>query len=102
VTGVYRGFPSPAGTPDGAHESPGGAVGAAHALAAGQAQSLLDAARESFVQGLALAAGTDAAVLPATAVAAWFRLKGRRLEGAGAEPSTPSPQSSGTTIHSAS
>jgi DHA2 family multidrug resistance protein-like MFS transporter len=54
------------------------------------------------VQGLALAAGTDAAVLPATAVAAWFRLKGRRLEGAGAEPSTPSPQSSGTTIHSAS
>ncbi|CAL9631993.1 Multidrug efflux pump LfrA [Streptomyces sp. enrichment culture] len=83
VTGVYRGFPSPAGTPEGAHESLGGAVEAAHGLPADTAGALLDAARASFVDGLALAAGVGAAVLLATAAAAWFLLKGQRLESSG-------------------
>ncbi|MGY1581712.1 MFS transporter [Streptomyces sp. MN13] len=83
VTGVYRGFSSPAGTPEGAHESLGGAVEAAHGLPADTAGALLDAARASFVDGLALAAGVGAAVLLATAAAAWFLLKGQRLESSG-------------------
>ncbi|HLL35793.1 MAG TPA: MFS transporter [Streptomyces sp.] len=83
VTGVYRGFPAPAGTPEGAHESLGGAVETAHALPADTATALLDAARESFVDGLAIAAGAGAAVLLTTAVAAWFMLKGQHLESSG-------------------
>ncbi|MEU3839822.1 MFS transporter [Streptomyces sp. NPDC028635] len=79
VTGVYRGFEAPAGTPAEAHESLGGAVEAAHALPAGTAQTLLDAARQSFVDGLALASGAGAAVLLAAAAAAWFMLRGQRL-----------------------
>jgi DHA2 family multidrug resistance protein-like MFS transporter len=49
VTGVYRNFTGPAGTPEAAHESLGGA------------------------------AGVGAVVLLATAVAAWFLLRGQRL-----------------------
>ncbi|MER5291927.1 MFS transporter [Streptomyces pharetrae] len=83
VTGVYRGFPSPPGTPEGAHESLGGAVEAAHALPAQTSEALLHAARESFVDGLAIAAGAGAAVLLVTAVAAWFMLRNQHLEGSG-------------------
>jgi DHA2 family multidrug resistance protein-like MFS transporter len=83
VTGVYQGFPSPAGTPEGAHESLGGAVEAAHALPAETATALLDAARQAFVDGLAIAAGAGAVVLLVTAVAAWFMLRGQRLESSG-------------------
>ena len=79
VTGVYRGFASPAGTPEGAHESLGGAVGAASRMPANTAQDMLSSARESFVDGLAIAAGAGAAVLLATAIAAWFMLKNQRL-----------------------
>ncbi|GAA4793778.1 MFS transporter [Streptomyces ziwulingensis] len=80
VTGVYRDFTGPAGTPAAAHESLGGAVEAAAHLPAAPAAAMLDAARQSFVDGLALAAGLGAAVLLAAAVAAWFLLRGQKLD----------------------
>jgi DHA2 family multidrug resistance protein-like MFS transporter len=85
VTGVYRDFTGPAGTPAAAHESLGGAVEAAAGMPAHTAEAMLNAARASFVDGLALAAGVGAAVLVAAAVAAWFLLRGQRLESGGAE-----------------
>ncbi|MGX1245856.1 fucose permease [Streptomyces pseudovenezuelae] len=80
VTGVYRGFAAPAGTPEGAHESLGGAVEAASGLPSNTAQALLTSARGSFVDGLATAAGAGALVLLVTAIAAWFMLRGQRLD----------------------
>ncbi|MEV8018644.1 MFS transporter [Streptomyces sp. NPDC086554] len=84
VTGVYRDFTAPAGTPpevaSAAHESLGGAVESVAGLPAGQSQALLASAQDAFVDGLRLAAGVGAAVLLATAVAAWFLLKGSKLE----------------------
>ncbi|WP_060885413.1 MFS transporter [Streptomyces caniscabiei] len=82
VTGVYRDFAAPAGTPEGAHESLGGAVEAAAGMPPATAEALLTSARESFVDGLTIAAGAGAAVLLATAAAAWFMLRGQRLESA--------------------
>ncbi|MFI0089338.1 MFS transporter [Streptomyces bobili] len=83
VTGVYRGFPSPPGTPAGAHESLGGAVEVASGMPAGAAQEMLASAREAFVDGLSLAAGAGAVVLLATAGAAWVLLKGQKLDSSG-------------------
>ncbi|MGI5280163.1 MFS transporter [Streptomyces rochei] len=80
VTGVYRDFTGPAGTPAAAHESLGGAVEVAAHLPDPTAGALLDAARQAFVDGLTLAAGVGAAVLLAAAGAAWFLLRGQRLE----------------------
>ncbi|MET9775100.1 MFS transporter [Streptomyces sp. NPDC006367] len=80
VTGVYRDFTGPAGTPAAAHESLGGAVEAASGMPAHTAGAMLDAARRSFVDGLTLASGIGSAVLLAAAVAAWFLLRGQRLE----------------------
>ncbi|WP_149827213.1 MFS transporter [Streptomyces tailanensis] len=82
VTGVYRDFTAPAGTPEGAHESLGGAVETAAGMPSESAQTLLSSARESFVDGLTIAAGAGAVVLWATAVAAWFMLRKQRLENA--------------------
>lgn len=82
VTGVYRGFPAPAGTPAAAHESLGGAVEVASALPADRAAALMTAAREAFVDGLAVASGIGAAVLLAASAAAWFLLRGQRLDDA--------------------
>ncbi|WP_045557176.1 MFS transporter [Streptomyces sp. FxanaA7] len=82
VTGVYRDFAAPAGTPDGAHESLGGAVEAAAGMPPTTAEALLSSARASFVDGLTIAAGAGAAVLLATAAAAWFMLRGQHLESA--------------------
>ncbi|MGW7267564.1 MFS transporter [Streptomyces sp. NPDC054842] len=79
VTGVYRDFAGPAGTPAAARESLGGAVEAAAGLPADTAEAMLSSARGAFVEGLALASGVGAAVLLATAVAAWFLLRGQRL-----------------------
>jgi len=79
VTGVYRNFTGPAGTPEATHESLGGAVEAAAQLPPQTAAALLDAARESFAHGVSIAAGVGAVVLLATAVAAWFLLRGQRL-----------------------
>ena len=80
VTGVYRDFTGPAGTPDAAHESLGGAVEAAAHLPGPAGQALLDSARQAFVDGLTLAAGVGAAVLLAAAAASWYLLRGQRLE----------------------
>ncbi|MFF2962772.1 MFS transporter [Streptomyces sp. NPDC057963] len=84
VTGVYQDFVTPKGVPSAnaaaAHESLGGAVEAAHGLPAHQAGALVSAAQESFVDGLRLAAGVGAAVLLATALTAWFLLRGQKLE----------------------
>ncbi|MZD04812.1 MFS transporter [Streptomyces sp. SID5785] len=84
VTGVYAGFTAPPGTPaavaDAAHDSLGGAVEASTALPPGQAHELLTSAQGAFVDGLQVAAGLGAAVLLATSVAAWFLLRGQRLE----------------------
>ncbi|MET7360359.1 MFS transporter [Streptomyces sp. NPDC005562] len=84
VTGVYRDFTAPPGTPadvaSAAHESLGGAVESTADLPAGQADVLLSAAQTAFVDGLRLASGVGAVVLLATAGVAWFLLKGQRLE----------------------
>ncbi|CAM5235028.1 MFS transporter [Streptomyces aurantiogriseus] len=79
VTGVYRDFAAPTGTPEGAHESLGGAVEAAAGMPSGKAEALLASARDAFVDGLTIAAGVGATILLATAVAAWFMLRGQRL-----------------------
>jgi DHA2 family multidrug resistance protein-like MFS transporter len=79
VTGVYRDFTGPAGTPEAAHESLGGAVEVAAQLPPETAAALLDAARESFAHGVSIAAGVGAVVLLSTAVAAWFLLRGQEL-----------------------
>ncbi|MGA5131649.1 MFS transporter [Streptomyces olivoreticuli] len=88
VTGVYRGFDVSAAVPDRAaaeaHDSLGGAVEAAAGLPRETGDALLASAQDAFVEGLRIASGIGAAVLLATAVAAWFLLRGQRLEeGAG-------------------
>ncbi|MFT2019082.1 MFS transporter [Streptomyces sp. 796.1] len=89
VTGVYRDFSTPPGTPEHvsseAHESLGGAVEAVRGLPDAQSNALLDSAKEAFVDGLRIAAGVGAAVLLATAVVAWFLLRGQRLANTAAE-----------------
>ncbi|MEV4434289.1 MFS transporter [Streptomyces sp. NPDC049555] len=84
VTGIYRDFTVPAGIPPAsaaeARESLGGAVESAGALPADLGDALLGSARDAFVEGLRIASGVGALVLLATAVAAWFLLRGQRLE----------------------
>ncbi len=83
VTGVYRGFTAPPGVPPdaaaAAHESLGGAVEAAKDLPREEAATMLAAAQDAFTDGLTAAAAVGAAVLFATAVAAWFLLRGQKL-----------------------
>ncbi|MFF5362258.1 MFS transporter [Streptomyces scabiei] len=79
VTGVYRDFTAPAGTPAEAHESLGGAVEAAASMPPHTAQHMLTSAQEAFVDGLTLAAGAGATVLLATAAAAWLLLRPQHL-----------------------
>ncbi|MFJ9738835.1 MFS transporter [Streptomyces sp. NPDC101166] len=83
VTGVYRDFPAPSGTPEGAHESLGGAVQAASRMPTAQAETMLNSAREAFVDGLSVASGVGAAVLLATAATAWVLLREQHLETTG-------------------
>lgn len=84
VTGVYQGFTAPASVPApvaaAAHESLGGAVEAAAVVDPGTAQAMVHAAQGAFVDGLRLASGVGAAILVATAFAAWFLLKGQELQ----------------------
>ncbi|WP_338682926.1 MFS transporter [Streptomyces acidiscabies] len=82
VTGVYRGFEAPVGTPEAAHESLGGAAEAARTLPPHTAEALLTSAREAFMDGLALASGVGAAVLLAASAAAWVLLRDGKLDGA--------------------
>ncbi|MER5376956.1 MFS transporter [Streptomyces sp. NPDC002553] len=83
VTGVYRDFPAPPGTPESAHESLGGAVQAASTMPTAQAQTMLNSARDAFVDGLSVASAVGAAVLLATAATAWLLLKEQRLGNTG-------------------
>ncbi|MEF2525711.1 MULTISPECIES: MFS transporter [Streptomyces] len=84
VTGVYQSFTAPAQVPpavaEAAHDSLGGAVEAASSLDPQTAHALVTAAQDTFVEGLRLASGVSALVLLATAVAAWFLLKGQKLQ----------------------
>jgi len=79
VTGVYRGFTAPAGTPAElaahAHDSLAGAVRAAESLPADHAAELLDAARTAFTDGLAIAAGAGAALMLTSALGVWILLR---------------------------
>lgn len=86
VTSVYAGFTGPVGTPAQAHESLGGAVESAAGLPADTAAALMDSARTAFVDGLTLAAGIGAVVLLVTAAAAWFLLRGQKLEESAEHP----------------
>ncbi|MET9291960.1 MFS transporter [Streptomyces sp. NPDC003077] len=89
VTGIYRGFGTPPGVPEpaanAARESLGGAVDAAGTLTPDAGARLLQAAQDSFVSGLDTAALVGAAVLLAASAAAWFLLRGQRLEDSPAE-----------------
>ncbi|KUJ66647.1 MFS transporter [Streptomyces albus subsp. albus] len=83
VTGTYRDFEVPARVPEAAaaeaHDSLGGAVESAAGLPHRLGAELFDSATGAFVEGLRIAAGVGAGVLLATAVAAWFLLRGQRL-----------------------
>ncbi|MGA4802951.1 MFS transporter [Streptomyces lavendulocolor] len=83
VTGVYSDFVSPPGVPAdtsaAAHDSLGGAVEASAGLPDETATALVTAAQDAFVEGLRIAAGVGAAVLLATAAAAWYLLRGQKL-----------------------
>jgi DHA2 family multidrug resistance protein-like MFS transporter len=84
VTGIYRGFPVPAGVPAdvaaASHDSLGGAVESASQLSPDLSTTLLESARDAFTDGFQTAALIGALVLFATAVAAWFMLRGQKLE----------------------
>ncbi|MFI1017093.1 MFS transporter [Streptomyces sp. NPDC020965] len=84
VTGVYRDFTVPAGVPAdaaaAAQDSLGGATEAIKALPADQGAALLSSAQNAFAEGFHVAAAVGSVVLLVTAVAAWFLLKGQRLE----------------------
>ncbi|GAA3833346.1 MFS transporter [Streptomyces phyllanthi] len=95
VTGVYRGFPTPPGTPPEAHESLGGATQVASALPADHAHALMTAAREAFTDGLTAAAGAGATVLLAASAAAWLLLRDQHLEDE-AQATAQEPQRSRT------
>ncbi len=86
ATAVYRGgVPTDAGSA--ARETLGGAVATASELPPEQATSLLDTARESFVQGMHVSAVVGALLLTYTAVQALVLLR-RRTSGTGA-PAMP-------------
>ncbi|EHK89305.1 major facilitator superfamily protein [Saccharomonospora azurea SZMC 14600] len=86
ATAVYRGgVPTDAGSA--ARETLGGAVATASELPPEQATSLLDTARESFVQGMHVSAVVGALLLTYTAVQALVLLR-RCTSGTGA-PAMP-------------
>ncbi|MFE6134455.1 MFS transporter, partial [Streptomyces sp. NPDC056437] len=84
VTGVYRDFTVPQGVPAGAAEaardSLGGAVEVAEGLPSHQGEALLASVQNAFTEGFHVAGAVGSAVLFATALAAWFLLRGQRLE----------------------
>ncbi|WP_067135066.1 MFS transporter [Microtetraspora malaysiensis] len=86
VNGVYQGFTTPPGIPsaiaEAAHASIGGAAEAAASIGGADGHALLTAAQDAFTAGLAGTATVGAVVLLATALAAWFLLKGLRQDSA--------------------
>lgn len=85
VTGVYRNFTAPEGVPAAevaeSRDSLAAAVEAAGTLPAGQAADLLDATKQAFTSGLAIASGVGATLMLVSAVAVWLLLR-ERLPGA--------------------
>ncbi|MEU9603835.1 MFS transporter [Streptomyces sp. NPDC048057] len=83
VTSAYRDFTAPPGVPsdavEAARDSLGGAAEASAALPQEQSAALLEAARDAFTDGFHIAGAVGATVLIATAVTAWFLLRGQRL-----------------------
>ncbi|MFF9340232.1 MFS transporter [Streptomyces sp. NPDC014773] len=78
VTNIYQDFTGPAGTPEAARESLAGAVISAAQMPADTAAALLQTARESFVDGVALAAAVGAGLLILASAVAWFLLRGQK------------------------
>ncbi|WP_042422068.1 MFS transporter [Streptacidiphilus anmyonensis] len=76
TTAIYRSG-LPAGTSDAARNSLGGAVDSSRTLPAGQGESLLRAAQDSFVHGLNVAALLSGGLLVAAAALVWFLLRSR-------------------------
>ncbi|SEH50869.1 MFS transporter, DHA2 family, multidrug resistance protein [Mycolicibacterium rutilum] len=85
VTGVYRGFATPAGIPSraatSAHDSLAAATEQAAQLPARQGAALLAAAQEAFTAGLAIAAGVGAVLMLVSALAVWLLLRSAPLPG---------------------
>jgi len=81
VTGVYRNFVAPGGVPAAvvaeSRDSLAAAVEAAKTLPAGQRADLLDATKQAFTSGLAIASGVGAALMLISAVAVWLLLRER-------------------------
>jgi MFS transporter, DHA2 family, multidrug resistance protein len=79
VTGVYRGFDVPSGTPysvaSSARDSLAGAVDTAATMPPDKAVALLEAAQSAFTNGLAIASGVGSLLLLVSAVAVWVLLK---------------------------
>ncbi|WP_189177235.1 MFS transporter [Streptomyces lasiicapitis] len=94
-TAVYR-DEMPAGVPEGARETLGGALAAAGHLPSPASEALVAAARSSFTSGMHVAALAGAGVLLAAAGVAWVALRGapqsRPFPKLGALP--PDPRSS--------
>ncbi|WP_084220027.1 MFS transporter [Spirillospora albida] len=95
VTGVYQDFTPPPGTPagiaDAARASLGGAAEAASAVGGDQGRALLLAAQDAFVEGLRVTTAISAALLLATAAAAWFLLRPGRGTPALVTSNRPAP-----------
>ncbi|MGE2715485.1 MFS transporter [Mycolicibacterium litorale] len=81
VTGVYRSLTVPANLPADvaaqARDSLAAATDVAAGLPADQGAVLLDAAREAFSSGLAIASGVGAALMLTSAVTVWLLLRTR-------------------------
>ncbi|WP_197377127.1 MFS transporter [Mycolicibacterium baixiangningiae] len=85
VTGVYRTMTVPPGLPDAVVTQARDSLAAANDLAAdlppAEAAALLDAARESFSSGLAIASGVGAALMLTSAATVWLLLRDRLPRG---------------------
>jgi DHA2 family multidrug resistance protein-like MFS transporter len=81
VTGVYRNFVAPENVPAAvvaeSRDSLAAAVEAAKTLPAGQGADLLDATKQAFTSGLAIASGVGATLMLVSAVAVWLLLRDR-------------------------
>ncbi|MGA5461964.1 MFS transporter [Mycobacterium sp. NPDC050041] len=85
VTGVYRGFVVPPGTPAEAaahaQDSLAAAVQVSEGLPAAQGDALRTAAQEAFTSGLAFASGAGAVLMLVSALGVWLLLRSAPLPG---------------------